>query len=74
MLLAQKALSLLYIVLTRTAVLDYDEATDMLVPTYLSEDLNTDTHTRSEVKIQNGIPEEEWGVLFVRPASYRVRF
>ncbi len=45
MLLTQKSLSLLYKVLTKKVVLDYDEATDMLVRTYLSEDLDTDTHT-----------------------------
>ncbi|KAL9592244.1 MAG: hypothetical protein Q9179_006911 [Wetmoreana sp. 5 TL-2023] len=45
MLLTQKSLSLLYKVLTKKVVLDYDEATDMLVRTYLSKDLDTDTHT-----------------------------
>ena len=70
LLLTQKSLSLLYKVLTKKVVLDYDEATDMLVRTYLSEDLGTDTHTWLE-EIENGVPEEEWGILFVRPASYR---
>jgi hypothetical protein len=32
-------------VLTKKVVLDYDEATDMLVRTYLGEDLDTDTYT-----------------------------
>ncbi len=41
MLLTQKSLSLLYNVLTKKMVLDYDEATEMLVRTYLSEDLDT---------------------------------
>lgn len=71
MLLTQKSLSLLYKVLTKKVVLHYDEATDMLVRTYLSEDFDTDTHTWLEDEIENGVPEEEWGILFVRPASYR---
>jgi len=62
MLLTQKSLSLLYKVLTKKVVLDYDEATDMLVRTYLSEDLDTDTHTWLEDEIENGVPEEEWGI------------
>ena len=41
MLLTQRSLSLLYKALTKKVVLDYDEATDMLVRTYLSEDLGT---------------------------------
>ena len=60
MLLTQKSLSLLYKVLTKKVVLDYDEATDMLVRTYLSGDLDTDTDTWLEDEIENGIPEEEW--------------
>jgi hypothetical protein len=44
MLLTQKSLSLLYKVLTKKVVLDYDEATDMLVRTYLSEDLDRHSH------------------------------
>ena len=62
MLLTQKSLSLLYKVPTKKVVLDYDEATDMLVHTYLSEDLGTDTHTWLEDEIENGVPEE-WGIL-----------
>ena len=44
MLLTQRFLSVLDKVLITKVVLDYDGAIDMLVRTYLSEDLNTDTH------------------------------
>ena len=55
MLLTRKSLGVLYKVLTKKVVLDYGEATDMLIRTYLSEDLDTDTHTWLEDEIENGV-------------------
>lgn len=63
MLLTQKGLGMLWKVLTKQVNLDYDEATDILVRTYLSEDLDTDTHTWLDDELDNGVPEEEWGLL-----------
>ena len=40
----------------------YDEASDMLVRTYLQEDLDTDTHSWQDNEIENGVPEEDWGM------------
>jgi hypothetical protein len=63
MLLTQKGLEMLYRVLTRQVRLDYDKATDILVRTYLSEDLDTDAHPWLDDELDNGVPEEEWGLL-----------
>jgi hypothetical protein len=63
MLLTQKGLGMLYKVLTKEIKMDYDKATDILVRTYLSEDLDTDTHTWLDDELDNGVPEEEWGLL-----------
>lgn len=63
MLLTQRGLGMLHKVLTGQVRIDYDEVTDMVVRTYLSEDLDTDTHTWLNDEIDNGIPEEEWGLL-----------
>ncbi|KAF2629197.1 hypothetical protein BU25DRAFT_456890 [Macroventuria anomochaeta] len=63
MLLTQKGLGILYKVLMGQIRIDYDKATDILVRTYLSEDLDTDTHTWLDDEIDNGVPEEEWGLL-----------
>ena len=43
-LLMQKSLSLLYKVLTKKIVLNYNKVINMLVYTYLSKDLNPDTY------------------------------
>lgn len=63
MLLTQKSLSTLHGVLTGRITLDYDQTTDMLVQTYLTEDLDTDTHPWLDDELENGVPEEEWGLM-----------
>lgn len=63
MLLTQSSLSALWKILTDKLKLDYDKTTDMLVRTYLTEDLDTDTHPWLDDELDNGIPEEEWGIL-----------
>ncbi|KAJ8105036.1 hypothetical protein OPT61_g10424 [Boeremia exigua] len=63
LLLTQKGLGVLYEVLTGQFDLDYDEVTDMMIRTYLSEDLDTDTHTWLDDELENGVAEEEWGLL-----------
>ncbi|KAF9691146.1 hypothetical protein EKO04_010919 [Ascochyta lentis] len=63
LLLTQKGLGLLYDVLTGRVKMDYDMVTDLVVRTYLSEDLDTDTHTWLDDELDNGVPEEEWGLL-----------
>ncbi|KZM19091.1 uncharacterized protein EKO05_0010242 [Ascochyta rabiei] len=63
LLLTQKGLGLLYDVLRGRVEMDYDVVTDIVVRTYLSEDLDTDTHTWLDDELDNGVPEEEWGLL-----------
>ncbi|KAF2125320.1 hypothetical protein P153DRAFT_299766 [Dothidotthia symphoricarpi CBS 119687] len=63
MLLTQKSLSMLHRVLTGKLRLDYDQTTDILVRTYLTEDLDTDTHPWLDDELDNGVPEEEWGLM-----------
>lgn len=63
LLLTQKGLGMLWRLLTGRARVDYDEITDILVRTYLSEDLDTETHTWLDDELENGVPEEEWGLL-----------
>lgn len=63
MLLTQKGLDMLYGVLTGELRLDYDKLTDILVRTYLSEDLDLDTHPWLDDELDNGVPEECWGLL-----------
>jgi hypothetical protein len=63
MLLTQRGLGMLYKVLTGEMKLDYDKVTDLLVRTYLSEDLDLDTHPWLDDEIDNGVPEECWGLM-----------
>jgi hypothetical protein len=63
LLLTQRGLDVLYKVLAGQMNIDYDKATDIVVRTYLSEDLDTDTHTWLDDETENGVPEEEWGLL-----------
>lgn len=63
MLLTQKGLGMLYETLTSQLKLDYDEVTDIVVRTYLSADLDTETHPWLDDELDNGVPEEEWGLL-----------
>jgi hypothetical protein len=44
-------------------VLDYDKTTDLVVRTYLTEDLDTDTHPWLDDEIDNGVPQEWWGIM-----------
>lgn len=63
MLLTQKGLGMLWKVLSREIKMDYDQVTDVVVRTYLSEDLDTETHTWLDDELDNGVPDEEWGLL-----------
>ena len=63
LLLTQKGLGVLYKVLMGQMKIDYDKVTDIVVRTYLSGDLDTDTHTWLDDETENGVPEEEWGLL-----------
>jgi hypothetical protein len=63
LLLTQKSLSMLWMVLTGKISLDYDKTTDLVVRTYLTEDLDVDTHMWLDDEIENGVPEEWWGIL-----------
>ncbi|KNG51849.1 hypothetical protein TW65_01041 [Stemphylium lycopersici] len=55
MLLSQKSLSTLWKVLGGRLKLDYDSATEMMVGTYLSEDLDVDTHPWLDDEMDNGV-------------------
>jgi hypothetical protein len=63
LLLSQKSLSTLYHVLTGRITLTYDTTSDMIVRTYLTADLDTDTFSWIDDEIDNGISEEYWGIL-----------
>ncbi|CAO2647080.1 Nn.00g080020.m01.CDS01 [Neocucurbitaria sp. VM-36] len=63
LLLTQKSLSTLWKVLSGKLVLDYDTTTDLVVRTYRTEELDADTHPWLDDEIDNGVPEEEWGIL-----------
>jgi len=63
LLLAQRSLGTLWAVLMGSLVLDYDRVTDMVVRTYLSDDLDTDAQGWLDDEMANGVPEEEWGLL-----------
>jgi hypothetical protein len=63
LLLSQKSLSTLHHVLNGKITLTYDTTTDMLIRTYLTSDLDTDAFSWIDDEIDNGIPEEYWGIL-----------
>ncbi|KAI8933317.1 hypothetical protein NX059_009942 [Plenodomus lindquistii] len=63
MLLTQRSLVPLWKVLNGKVILDYDNATEMLVRTYLGTDLDTDAHPWLDDEAENGIPAEESGLL-----------
>ena len=63
MLLTQKSLSTRWQVLTGKLKLDYDKTTDMVIRTYLIQDLDTDTFPWLDDEIENGVPEEDWGIM-----------
>ncbi|KAJ4293671.1 hypothetical protein N0V90_008955 [Kalmusia sp. IMI 367209] len=63
MLLTQKSLTTLYRLLIGKYIMDYDEATDMLVRTYLLDDLDVDTHSWLADETENGVPMEETSIL-----------
>ncbi|KAL6704516.1 hypothetical protein ACN47E_008145 [Coniothyrium glycines] len=63
LLLSQKSLSTLWKVLSGRLRLDYDQTTEMVIRTYSMEDLDTDTHPWLDDEVDNGVPEEEWGLL-----------
>lgn len=63
LLLTQNSLSMLWKVLTGKLIINYDDITDHLVRTYQTDDLDTNTHPWLDDEIDNGIPEELWGLL-----------
>ncbi|KAH9882676.1 hypothetical protein J1614_000912 [Plenodomus biglobosus] len=63
MLLTQRSLVPLWKVLNGKMDMTYDDATDMVVRTYLSTDLDTDTHGWLDDETENGVPAEESELL-----------
>jgi hypothetical protein len=63
MFLTQKSLTMLHDVLTGKFELDYDEVTDIMIRTYEQQDLDLDTHTWLDNEDDNGVPEQEWGLM-----------
>lgn len=63
LLLTQRSLSTLWMVLKGEITLDYDKTTDMVVRTYLTEDLDVDAHAWLDDELENGVPEEWWGIM-----------
>lgn len=64
MLLTQKSLGTLWKVLTGSLKMDYDMTTDMLVRTYLTEDMDLELHPWLDDEMDNGVPEEQWGLMY----------
>jgi hypothetical protein len=63
LLLTQKSLSTLAYVLSGKIKLDYDTTTDMVIRTYLMEELDTDALPWLDDEVDNGVPEEWWGIM-----------
>jgi hypothetical protein len=63
LLLSQKSLSTLAYVLSGRIKLTYDTTTDMIIRTYPTEELDTDTFPWIDDEVDNGVPEEYWGIL-----------
>ncbi|KAJ4377214.1 hypothetical protein N0V83_000037 [Neocucurbitaria cava] len=63
MLLTQRSLSVLLAVLRGRLKMDYDTVTDIVVKTYVTEDLDTDSHPWLDDEVDNGVPFEEWGLM-----------
>lgn len=63
LLLGQRSLSTLWKVLSGKLKLDYDNTSDIVVKTYLSEDLDVEAHPWLEDEGDTGVPEEQWGLL-----------
>jgi hypothetical protein len=63
LLLTQKSLSTLAYVLSGKIKLDYDTTTDMVIRTYLMEELDTDALPWLDDEVDNGVPEEWWGTM-----------
>jgi hypothetical protein len=63
LLLSQRSLSLLWKVLTGRVRLDYDNVTEMVTRTYAIEDLDVEGQPWLDDEMDNGVPEEEWGLL-----------
>jgi hypothetical protein len=63
LLLCQKTMSALWKVLSGKIRLGYRTTTDMVVKTYLMEDLDTEHHGWLDDEVNNGVPEEQRGLL-----------
>jgi hypothetical protein len=63
LLLSQRSLGLLGKVLSGRVKLDYDNVTEMVTRTYAIEDLDTEGQPWLDDEMDNGVPEEEWGLL-----------
>ncbi|KAL1799222.1 hypothetical protein ACET3X_003259 [Alternaria dauci] len=63
LLLSQRSLETLWKVLSGKLKLNYDNTSDMVVKTYLNEDLDVEAHPWLEDEGDTGVPEEQWGLL-----------
>jgi hypothetical protein len=63
LLLCQKSLTALWKVLSGKQKLGYDATTDMVVKTYINDDLDLEHQGWLDDEIDNGVPEEQWGLL-----------
>jgi hypothetical protein len=63
MLLGQRSLSMLWRVLSGKLKLNYDNTSDIVVKTYLNEDLDVEAHPWLEDEGDTGVAEELWGLL-----------
>ncbi|KAG9193372.1 hypothetical protein G6011_03407 [Alternaria panax] len=63
LLLGQRSLETLWQVLSGKLKLDYDNTSEIVVKTYLSEDLDVEAHPWLEDEGDTGVPEQLWGLL-----------
>ncbi|KAH6861453.1 hypothetical protein B0T12DRAFT_404747 [Alternaria alternata] len=63
LLLGQRSLETLWKVLSGKLKLDYDNTSDIVVKTYLNEDLDVEAHPWLEDEGDTGVSEELWGLL-----------
>ncbi|KAF2260613.1 hypothetical protein CC78DRAFT_388846 [Lojkania enalia] len=63
LLLTQKSLSRLRNLLVGEESMEYDDLEEMVIRTYLRSELDLEAHPGLNDEVENGIPEEEWGVL-----------
>ncbi|KAF2789789.1 hypothetical protein K505DRAFT_377980 [Melanomma pulvis-pyrius CBS 109.77] len=61
--LLQSSLTMLNEVLSGRLDLSYDNITDLMIRSYRQEDLDIEAHPWMDNDLENGVPEEHWGLM-----------